>query len=292
MLRSRPAQVGLIIALLAVVGLALSLAELTDRLSNRNIYLVRLVNDIVDPTFEFQGHIATVQQIPSDQLRAEGIPAQTDALRITWRDQTADFPIPDNSFLQYEEGLNKYRKWFGVFVFVDGEESEDLLRDKWVPDDQGNFAVQPRLVVAARYTADGYEDQAETWGAVRRSEWVYRFAQFHPASTHPDSAQAITRWTKNYEELDNLLTPGTYTKKYRPHLLPESQAERNENLWMYYAMLQVTPASDVRGRNKSTEEVVRAMGWPWPVAAASALALAGSLALIASSRVARTRVID
>lgn len=292
MFRSRQAQVGLIIALLAILGLALSLVELTDRLSNRNIYLVRLVNDIIDPTFEFQGHIATVEHIPNQQLRAEGIPSQTDALRITWRDQTADFPIPENSFLQYELGLNKYRKWFGLFVFVDGEESEDLLRDKWEPDEQGNFSIQPRLVVAARYTAEGYEDQAETWGAVRRREWIYRFAQLHPASTHPDPAQAITRWTKNYEELDNLLAPGIYTKKYRPHLLPESEAQRNENLWMYYAMLQVTPASDVRGRNKSTEEVVRAMGWPWPVAAASALALAGSLALIASSRVSRPRAID
>lgn len=292
MFRSRTAKVGLILGLIAIPGLIYSFFSLTQRLTDRNIYLVRLVDNILEPTFEYQGHLATVEHITAERLRAEGTPARSDALRINWRGQSADFTIPQNGILHHEHGLNKYRRWFGIFVFVDGEESEELLRSKWTPDEHGTYPVKPRLVVAARYTAEGYEDQAETWGAVRRREWVYRFAKLHPESERPDPENAISRWTKNYEQLDSLLAPSTYTVKYRPHLLPESEEERKENLWMYYAMIEVTPASDVRGRNKSTEEVIRAMGWTWPLAVASTLTLALAIVLIAASRVTRPRFID
>jgi hypothetical protein len=188
-----------------------------------------------------------------------------------------DYPIPFAD-VDSEEGLKKYEEWFSIMLLVDGEESEPALREKWKADEHGVPLTVPRLVVAGRYPADGFN--RGSWGLVRRQEWQYHISQLEPDGPDADS---IDSHTMSYEQLDALYLPGKYTKP--ENILPEDK--RKEKLWMYYAMQHVTPPAQYRGRNKMSDDVVRSMGWAWPAATAACLGMLGGIALFASARVQR-----
>ena len=273
----RPATtkvIGLALVVACTGALGASVYQLSRTLEDRNVKTVRFVGAIPGERFTFQGHEGRVELIPPDAKGADP------TLRLTWRADTADFPV---AFADKpgEEGLKRFEDWFSISMLVDGEESESALREKWATDERGEPMIVPRLVVAARYPAPGAEGlERSTWGLVRRQEWEYRIGELR---IDGPPADAIDLRTMNYEQLDALHLPGKYTEK--KYLLPEG--ERDAMLWMYYAMQTVTPAAQYRGRNKSQTDVVRSMGWAWPVAVGSTLGLVGGIALFASAGVTR-----
>lgn len=266
--------IGLVLALASAGAMVGSVYQLSRTLERRNVKTVRFVGSIPGERFTFQGQTGEVEV-----LAPEG-PGADRTLRVTWRGDSVDFPIPFSDKAD-AAGLERFGEWFAISMLVDGAETEEGLREKWKTDERGAPEIVPRLVVAARYPAPGVEGiEKSSWGLVRRQEWEYRIGELRLDGPATD---AIDLHTMNYEQLDALHLPGQYTEE--KYLLPK--AERDEKLWMYYAMQTVTPAAQYRGRNKSQTDVVGSMGWAWPVGVASTLGLVAGIALFASAGVTR-----
>lgn len=271
-MKSRTARIlGLALAIASAGVLGASIVRLGRNLADRNVHTVRFVGRIPAELFTFQGHEGSVERIEPKDNQAQP------TLRVHWRGRSVDFPIP----FDHEdpgEGLDRYAQWFSIMLLVDGEDDEAALRDKWAPGADGNPDVVPRLVAAGRYPAEGFDPGS--WGLVRRQEWQYHLAELKPDGP---AETAIDAHTMSYEELDALYLPGKYTEER--FILPED--ERNQKLWMYYAMQHVTPPAQYRGRNKMSDEVVRSMGWAWPAATIASLGVLAGIALFASAGVQR-----
>ena len=274
-MRSSPIPlIGLLIAILSAGAMAFGVYALTQRLAARNVDMVRLVGRVsASDSIMYHGQECRVEFIPDEKT------GQTGLLRVHWRGQSLDFP----TWMEHGDGhlLEQHTGWFGVMILADGAPDAATLKSTWKSPE----GPATRLVVAARYPAEGYDPRS--WGLVRRRDWQYRMVLLEPEGP-PE--QAFLEFDKNYEEIDAIYLPGKYTKLYRPHLLPKSPEERHENLWMYYAAAEVTPPMQFRGRDKASEEVIAAMGWPWPVAAGGSIGVTLGLALFASGRLSRTRV--
>jgi hypothetical protein len=259
---------------LCIVTLIASTLALAQNLAQRNVHTVRVVGNIGTPAFEYRGHEGTVERLPP--LPAPGEPMESERegapepmLRLTWRGQTMDFSIMGRE-VRYDDGLAKYKSWFGVMLLVEGADTPKELEARWKEGD-----VRARLVAAARFPAPGYDD--DTWGLVRRQDWVYRIAELHPDGP---TEEAIEVFEKTYRELDAIYAPSTYTPD---EMIPATDGERNELLWLHEAMTQVTPPAQYRGRNKSTAAVIAEMGWPWPAAGGSVLGIVIACMMIGAS---------
>ena len=263
--------VGLAMVIVSMGALGASVVRLGRNLADRNIKVVRFVGSIPGEFFTFQGHEGSVERLAPAQTGDDPV------LRIHWRGRSVDYPVPFPDEAS-AEGLAKYGEWFQIMLLVDGEDDEPALREKWKTDEHGVPLTVPRLVVAGRYPADGFN--RGSWGLVRRQEWQYHITQLRPDG--PD-ADAIDSHTMSYEQLDALELPGKYTKKQ--YILPD--AKRREKLWMYYAMQHVTPPAQYRGRNKASDDVVRVMGWAWPAATIATLGMVAGIAMFSSASVRR-----
>ncbi len=262
----RQFQLGLALAILGAIGLAVSIPWLVSRLRHRNITTMRLVAQIEEPNVLVNGEPLLVERVPPE---GEDVGGQRPVLRLHWRGATHDFPMIDDNVM-FEPGLKKYGYWFGVVVLADGAATEEEFERMW-----SMGGPEPFLVAVARYPAQGYE--GTPWNEVRRQEWIYEFARLH-LDGHEDEPIEIAR--KPYEQVDALFLPGKYTdKKYLP--TPE---ERERDLWQYYAMNYVTPPGQIRGRNKVIDPLMREMGLAWPAAGTSILAIMLGILLVAMSR--------
>lgn len=271
MRRSPTAIIGLVIAVLSATAMGVAVYELAQRLSARNVDMARLVGRVTRAdSVMYHGQECRVEFVP------DATTGQTALLRVHWRGKTLDFP----TWMEHGEGelLERHAGWFGLMILADGAEDAGQLRSNWT----GQEGPRTRLVVAARYPAEGYDPRS--WGLVRRRDWQYRMVLLEPEG--PDD-QAIREFTKSYAAIDAIYLPGKYTRK---ELIPATPEERRENLWMYYAMAEVTPPMQFRGRDKGSEAVIASMGWTWPVASAGCVGLIAGLALWASGRMSRTRV--
>ncbi len=270
MRRSFTSRIGLVVAIASAAAMAVGVRALASNLSHRNIDMVRLVGRVsgIDAV-TYKGHECRVETIADDKEAAQ-------TLRLHWRGQTVDFPVwtepSDGSFLE------PYKDWFGVMVLADGAEGEQEFQDNW----KGEGGPKTRLVAIARYPAEGFDPHS--WGLVRRKEWHYRLALLH--TDGPDDS-AIEQWDKTYEQLDAIFLPGKYTNQ---HYVPKTEAERHDKLWMFYAMLEVTPPMQYRGRDKGSEAILASMGWAWPVSAAGSMGVLIGIALFASGGIGRTRL--
>lgn len=122
-----------------------------------------------------------------------------------------------------------------------------------------------RLVIAARSGAPGLDP--ETWGSAHYKDWVYTIITF-------DRAGGIERAERTYRELSR-----------RPHS------------WEFAAAMNVTPALHTPAMRSSSpmsypnyapvREAMNSMGWTWPVAGVSVLALAAGSMMIGASFVSR-----
>jgi hypothetical protein len=253
-------MLGLILAIVSAAAMGIAVWALAQRLSHRNTDMVRLVGRVTGTTeITYKGHECRVEI-----LGGEGDVPGT--MRVHWRGHTIDYPMWTRPNKE-GEALEPHKDWFGVMVLADGAEDTGSLRSNWT----GENGPRTRLIVAARYPAEGFDPGS--WGLVRRKEWHYRLAVLH--TDGPDDA-AVEQWDKSYEELDAIFLPGKYTSGW---FIPKSDAERLDKLWMFYAMLEVTPPMHYRGRDKGSEAVIASMGWPWPVAAAGCMGMLAGIAI-------------
>jgi len=274
MRRSPTAIIGLIIAVVSATAMGVAVYELAQKLSARNVDMVRLVGRVTESdSVTYHGQECRVEFLQDEST------GHTTALRVHWRGKTIDFP----TWMEPGSGelLEKHTGWFGLMILADGAENSNQLKADW----SGPDGPHTRLVVAARYPAEGFDPAS--WGLVRRKDWRYRFVLLDPLA--PED-KAIQEWDKSYEQTDAIYLPGKYTKLLHPEYIPATPEARREQLWMYAAMTEVTPPMQFRGRDKGTEGLIASMGWPWPVASAGCVGLVVGIAMWASGRLSRTRI--
>lgn len=266
--RKRTIRIGATLAALGAIGLAFSATMMARRLANRedlaNRPMVWFGKQSTAEAFTFNDHHYTVTQIDAD-----GVPS----LRIEWRGRTVDFPINTVENKPQLPGLLKHEDWFKIIPMAVGpyRTQDDFQKALHAGE------IKPRLIAAARYTAEGFDP--EKWGSVRRREWRYRFVEFLDDKPAEDAIR-VTETT--YKELDSVFLPGPHDKAPETPMTDEQKYSR---LWEYYAMLQVTPPTMYRAKDKLVSDGMHAMGWTWPAAGASTVALVAGLMLVASTRV-------
>ncbi|MEM1424778.1 MAG: hypothetical protein AAGH64_12350 [Planctomycetota bacterium] len=262
-------KLGLLIALAGLLGIGASIPWLVYSLRDRNIQTMRLIAQFEAPAFEIDDvpfRVERVPPLPEGAVEPENGDPEA-ALRVHWRGATHDFTLGPN-IQPYEPGLKKYGLWFGVLLISDGAATEEEFERMW----STGGGPEPYFVVAARYPAEGYDP--ETWGKVRRKEWVYEFAKLNFEGDTP-----IETARKPYEQVDALLLPGKYTDE---RFIPTAE-ERERDLWQYYAATYVTPPSQFRGRNKVIDPLMQEMGLAWPAAGLSILAVVFGILMIMMS---------
>lgn len=252
---NRGRTIGIALIAASVIGLIASIPAMAQRLSHRATNVVWFHDPIPSEEFEFLGRPASVTTVdpPKDA------PAARPTLEIRWRDQIEKVEIEDGIRDDPRlPGLLRHDDWLRILVMAEGARSREEL-------DAGIAAgtINPRLIIAMRLPAKDYDPGS--WGAVRRKEWRYRFLELLPESRSPDKA---CEWFEGtYAELDKLGDP-TYLK----------QSGRQSEAWKYAAMQHVTPSLLFRSKNRAIDDAMLAMGWTWPVAGLSIMALVvGSL---------------
>lgn len=270
--RTRNMRVGAALAALGVVGLAISATVMTRRLAEREDLadrpMVWFGKQATTDTFTFEDHRFAVTKL--EEQSSEPV------LRVEWRGAAVDFPV--NTFEEKPQlpGLLKHEDWFKIVPMAVGPyRTQDEFQAALQAGD-----VEPRLIAAARYPAEGFDP--EKWGSVRRREWRYRFAEFLENAPGDAGAPEIRVTETTYEELDRVFMPGPHDKPPETSMTDEQKYAR---LWEYYAMLQVTPPTMYRAKDKLVSDGMRAMGWTWPAAGASTVMVVAGLVLIAATRV-------
>lgn len=250
---SRPLLLPLALVVLGVVGLIASIPVMARRLQSRHIPIVWFQQPLQGQDFLFQGEPVHIDVVEADQS-ASG----QKMLRIDFRGSELLFPIePGMQDDPRLPGLKRFEDWLSVVPMFTGVQTQEQLEK-----DLADGTRHPKLLVAMRLLAKGYDP--ESWGLVRRKDWRYRFALLD-AKAPLDQAVEIVEGT--YVDLDLLGDP-----------VFRAREGREDEVWKFHAMLQVTPASAYRSKNRPLTEVMSTMGWTWPIAGVSILAIFGGLA--------------
>ncbi len=240
---------------LGVVGLSVAIPVMAGRLKERHNPLVWFQEPIHGQQFQFRGQSVEIDVVETTEASDEGR-----RLRISFRGREWSFEIEpgmqDDSRLP---GLKRFEDWLRVVPMVTGVQTEEE-----VVSGLADGSLQPQLLIAMRLLAEGYDP--ESWGLVRRKDWRYRFALL---DVNAPLDQAVQIHEGTYVDLDLLGDP-TY----------RAAQGRESELWKFHAMLQVTPATAYRSKNRPLTEVMRTIGWTWPVAGFSILAISGGLAFM------------
>lgn len=275
-----PRWFGPVLTAVSVVGLAVSSISMAVRLSDRPELKHKphfWFNTRIDAeVFDFQGQRCEVRVDPDPSTAdASGrFPAGvTPALVISWRGQTVRFDF-GGRYQPLLPGMLKHEDWFKLLPMVESEGGSNAR----IIEGLRSGTLKPRLIAAARYPAEGYDEGS--WGLVRRREWRYRFAEFL-VDGPPESS--IRTWDTTYKEIERVAAPGPYDKPVEG--LTDEQ--RRERLWQYDAMIQVTPPQLFRAKDKVVREGMAAMSWTWPAAGASVMGLVIGVILTASAGVRR-----
>ena len=278
---------GAALAAISLIALAISTIAMAQRLSHRQDLADRPIvwfgEPILDPAFNFLTIPCTITIVdapPPAQQAAEDDPnlhlfpwpgAQRH-LTIEWRGHTAILPIVGDDQPGFP-GLMRFEDWLRITPMAranatNNREIVEMLR---------TGQAKPRLIIAARYPAEGFDP--ESWGLVRRQDWPYAFIELH---TNPDHNPPITLDRATYRQLEDAVAPGPYSK---PVDLTEEQFETRR--WQHAAMLQVTPDTLYRARDKQVLAGMEAMGWTWPVAGLSVMGIIIGFGIIVTAGVRR-----
>ncbi len=257
---------------LGVIGLVASVPNMVQRLGDRKDLagrpMVWFGKQATSEPFTFEGERYSVTRVESHT---------GPVLKIGWRDHTIDFPVNTVEDKPDLPGLLKHEDWFKLVPMAVGpyRTQDDFQKALQAGE------VKPRLIAAARYPAEGFDPGK--WGSVRRREWRYRFVEFlHDAP--PEASIRVTETT--YGDLDRVFAPGPHDK---PSETPLTDEQKYARLWEYYAMLQVTPPTMYRARDKLVADGMHAMGWTWPVAGGSVIVAAVGAVVLGASRVTPRR---
>lgn len=241
----------------SVLGLVIAAPPMVARLSERDNHLVWLHRAITSTEFDYRGHPGRVLTLPAARADGAGAP---DRVALEWRGQRAEFGIEPGTRVEPRlPGLLAHEDWLKVLVLAEGARTEhDIQRGVEAGE------IVPRLVVAMRRPAEGYDPQS--WGLVRRREWRYRLVELLPDGP-AESSIRVTDST--YAELDKLGNAAW-----------RRDQGREGDAWMFAAMQQVTPSTLFRTRSRPVDEAMRSMGWTWSVAGVSMTALIAGVLVV------------
>ncbi len=296
---SRTLWLGLILLVGGAAAFAFAAYQMKDRLGGRRVPIVWFPGErIIRNEFDFrQDHRVIIRAVDPEAAAGQ---KEAETLRITFRGQTFDLPVKGHDDIRLP-GLERFSDWLLVTPVVDG-----LTNDDDVSEAVREGRVTPRLIVVARYPAPDFDP--DTWGTVRRSEWEYWFVELR--TDGPDE-QAIAVTKRSYralqgiaeqllgqlDEVDDIRDIRQVTSferlynKYGDDDPTDNASFPDTPLvdlyWQYQAMLHVTPPLQYP-RTQVTDYGMRAMGWTWPTAGISALAMLLGAGLIAASRVSRS----
>lgn len=254
------------IALLAASAWVMQ-ARLSHRPELKERPIVWFNDPVREPAFTFRGEHCEVRTIdPTSDTPSH--------LEVTWRGRTINFDIGGRDDTRLP-GLLRHDDWFKVLPMAEQRTgSQDELIDHLVKGE-----VEPRLILAARYPAEGFNP--ESWGLVRRRDWRYRFVELKADGPVDDCVQ---EWSTTYREIERVFAPGPRDKPVDGL----SEDDKRSRMWQYYAMLQVTPAPLYRAKDKVVEGGMRAMGWTWPAAGVATLTLIVGVFMVSAARVGQT----
>lgn len=264
MFRSRATLIPAALLLLGVIGLAVSIPLMAKRLQSRHIPMVWFQAPLEGQEFLFQGERVHIDVVESADPAAAGR-----VLKIDFRGRELLFPIePGMQDDPRLPGLKRFEDWLRVVPMFTGVQTEEQIEH-----DIADGSRHPKLLVAMRLLAQGYDP--DSWGLVRRKDWRYRFALLDAKAPLEDAVEIVEG---SYVDLDLLGDP-----VYR------AREGREDEVWKFHAMLQVTPATAYRSKNRPLSEVMGTMGWTWPIAGFSILAIFGGVAGLALRGLSRPR---
>ncbi len=168
------------------------------------------------------------------------------------------------------ETLALYDEWAKVLAINDVGR-DDAGRQQAIPGTE-------RLLIVTRLTPDGFDP--ESWGSVRRDDWVFDFYQLKPDGTVETTRH---RWPRGRRGEARLLTEAENPLRDIVPLKPRTLE--------YFAAMHVIPKLNVpKYKFDDTALSPRVLGWTLPVSMLGALGFVGGLVFaIAPPRSRRTR---
>lgn len=265
---SRTGKIGLVMTLLSLALLAVSVWEMQRKLGSRTDLKDRPIvwfnNPVLDESFTFRDVPCAVRTVEDEAGKR---------VELDWRGQTVKFDIGGRDDPRLPK-LLRHEDWFKILPMAE----ERANSSEEVVEKLASGETTPRLIVAARYPAEGFS--SGSWGLVRRRDWRYRFVEL---KADGPAEESVAEYATTYREIERIVAPGPRDKPVEG--LTEQQKE--DAAWQYYAMLQVTPAPLYRAKDKVVEQGMRAMGWTWPAAGVATLGLMVGAGMLMAARVGR-----
>ena len=259
MTAKRSRTIGVVLGVLSLAVFVPALTTAAFRLEGRPVPLVWFLDPILSHDFAYRGEPLHVDE--SSITQEDG--TEKPAVVITYRGrdtlipvETRDDRLPD---------LLKYENWMEILPMVEGGNARSAADiERMLTDGE----IQARLIVATRQTPVDYDPGS--WGLVRRKDWRYTFYEFvHDVPVE----ESVRVFEGTYRELEGLVDPDV-----------RAEQGREGDLWMYHAMIQVTPAN-YYPKNKQVDESIAAMGWAWPAAGVSMLGMVAGVMIVLMSSV-------
>lgn len=256
------------ITLAAAAAFIAAIIPLTQRVGefNRNKHFLNLHADpVYDRSFQVPGGgAATLNDAPAESLAPGRF-----AVRLDYGGRTIDIPVKTPPARDLP-GLAAYDEWLKVLRLFAVERSP-----------AGEPAHKPgsdQMLIVVRRTPEGFDP--ESWGAVRRIEWVFDYYRLKPDGT---VEQFSRRWPRSG------MSESRLQREARGEDAPDSKPDPrsaalaaieplNERTPEYFAALHVIPKLNVpRYKFNDTAFSPHVLGWTLPVSMLSVLAFCGGL---------------
>lgn len=277
----RQLVLGAALVILGIAAMAAALPELVQRIGDRPALVNRPLSWFFDPVPSFGEFVNRGERYQLDEIVGDDVP-QPDRddypdgyLELTYRGDSVRLPINPESTKDVLPGLLAYEPWFRMMPLA---QSRGIRSRAELNQQIEAGIVTPRVIAVARYPAEGFDP--DSWGIVRRKDWPYVFIEFGENIASDGGHIRVTRST--YGELEERYAPGP-----RDEALDPDAEDFDNDLWKHDAMLQVTPATLYRSKDKRVEDALKIMGWTWPTASAGAMAIVVGLGIAAASRITR-----
>jgi len=256
---ARSRTIGILLVVVSFALLVPSIYTIAKRLEGRLVPLVWFLDPILSAEFAFRGENFRVRETDITDDDGEEHPAVV----VSFRGRETVIPVEKRD--ERLPDLLKYENWMEVLPMAEGGTARNADE---IDAGLKSGKIIPRLIVATRQTPEGYDPGS--WGLVRRKDWRYTFYEFKLDVPAEESVEVSSG---TYRELEELIDPDI-----------RAEQGREDDLWMYHAMIQVTPAN-YYPKNKQVDESIAAMGWSWPAAGVSFLGIMVGILMVLMSNV-------
>ncbi len=315
--------IGLLLGAAALVGLGISMPEMLTRLENRAVPMVWFGEATDRMSFELLGDDVTIETLEVAQGSGEAHPFTR--LGVSWKGIEHEVEIQQAEDERLP-GLLRYGDWVKV-VPMAVPPSGEVGGQPRLMEMLGSGEIAPELLIAVRQLPEGFDPETwgkvrrKAWHY--RFLVLSTDAHGHPASRvikrNYGEMQDLTEalfLSLDFEHGSALKggpdrIAGDLAKVRKAHGVRPNDADLwsqvdavlagtstgeqavarlrvllEDRFWQYQAMLLVTPKLQ-HPRTKVVDYGISSMGWTWPVAGASALALTLGVFLVMSSWVKR-----